>query len=178
TDSQPKPRRARPRSPAQGFAFLQVEAAHGVVPEWCAALAAGASFRRGLWGVRGWFGYLTPNLGHEAGATVRIQALDLAASLEIWPLRGLGLGLGIELFLVRGQGVDVASPRVDWTAQPAPHVALRARIWGRGPGVLELTGRALWSPQPSRFRLESGETLYQAEAFAFQLGLAGSLQFL
>lgn len=179
-------RRSRPRvstrssatEAQQGTAFLQVEVTHGVVPAWSAALSAGAAWRRGLWGVRGWFGYLTPNTEREGQAEVHIQALDLAASLELWPLQGLGLGLGAELFLLRGQGLGVSRSRVDWTAQPAPHLALRARIWRGTRGLVELTGRAVWSPQPSRFRLESGDTLYRAEAFAFQLGLAGSLQFL
>jgi hypothetical protein len=177
----PRERRAgasRPRAQAEGSAFFQIEAAHGVVPSWSAALSAGAAWRRGLWGMRGWFGYLTPNSAHSEDAAVRIQALDLAVGAELWPLRRLGLGLGADLFFLRGQGVNVQGARVDWTVQPAPHLAVRAKLWAGSRGALELTGRAVWSPQPSRFRLENGGTVYEAEAFAFQLGLAGSLQFL
>jgi hypothetical protein len=167
-----------PPARAEAAVFAQVEVAHGVVPAWSAALSAGAGWRRGLWGVRGWFGYLTPRTLREGAAGVRVQALDLAASLELWPLQWLGLGVGVDLFFLRGQGVDVQRARVDWTVQPGPHLALRARIWGNARGALELTGRAVWSPQPSRFQLADGATLYRADTFAFQFGLAGSLQFL
>lgn len=168
----------RPRPAAHAHAFGQVEAAYGAVPAWSAALAAGASFGRGLWAARAWFGYLTPRTHEQADQAVRIQALQLAASFELVPLKWLRIGLGVDLFLLRGQGVGVPSASVDWTAQPAPHLALRASVWTRGKFSLQLTGRALWSPQPSRFRLSDGSELYATEHFAFQLGVAAAVQFL
>jgi hypothetical protein len=178
-----KPVAARSKRPAPPpathvDAFAQVEAAYGTVPAWSAALAAGASVRRGLWGGRIWFGYLTPRTHAEADQAVRVQGLDLALSLELAPLSRLSLGLGADLFFLRGQGVDVANPSVDWTVQPALHLALRGRVWTTGRFGLELTGRALWSPQPSSFTLRGGGDLYTTEELAFQLGLGGSFQIL
>jgi hypothetical protein len=171
-------RSARAAPPTHVDAFAQVEAAYGTVPAWSAALAAGASVRRGLWGGRIWFGYLTPRTHSHEQQSLRIQGLDLGLSLELAPLSRLAVGLGADLFFLRGQGLEVTNPSVDWTVQPALHLGLRVRVFSRARLGLELTGRALWSPQPSSFALSGGDTLYTSEAFAFQLGLAGSFQFL
>jgi hypothetical protein len=167
-----------PRPPPSAHAFVQAELAYGVVPALSAALQAGASFQRGLWGVRLSLGYLTPRTQERDGRGVRIQALDAGLSLELVPLRWLYLGLGVDLFVLRGRGVSVRNPRADWVAQQAPHVSLRAVFWQRGSFGLALCARALWSPKPSAFRLNEGGTLYMAERFGFQAGLAGSFQFL
>jgi hypothetical protein len=167
-----------PRPPPSAHAFVQAELAYGVVPALSAALQAGASFQRGLWGVRLTVGYLTPRTQERDGRGVRIQALEAGLSFELIPVRWLYVGLGVELFVLRGRGVSVRNSRADWTAQQAPHVSLRALVWQRGGFGLALCGRALWSPKPSVFGLNDGGALYTAERFAFQAGLAGSVQFL
>lgn len=168
----------KPRPDAQAHAFAQAELAYGVEPAFSAALSLGVSWRRGLWGFRAWYGYLTPRTHEQGDQGVRVQGLDAALSFELVPLEWLTLGLGADLFCLRGQGLDVSNPRVDWTVQPAPHLALRARVLQRGRIGLELTGRALWSPKPSSFALAGGDDLYTAAHFGFQLGLALRVQFL
>jgi hypothetical protein len=170
--------RTQPPAPQRADAFVQAELAYGVVPALSAALSAGFAWQRGRWGLRLALGYLTPRSEERSGQGVRIQALDASLSAEFSPLSWLHVALGADLFLLRGRGVGVRNPRVDWTAQPAPQLGLRARLWQRGRFALGLTGRALWSPQPSRFGLRGGGAVYAAERFAFQLGLAASLQFL
>lgn len=174
------PQRPAPRArpDAQAHAFGQVELAYGVVPAFSAALSLGVAWRRGLWGFRAWYGYLTPRTHEQAEQAVRIQGLDVALSLELVPLEWLSVGLGADLFCLRGQGLGVNNARVDWTVQPAPHLALRARVLSRGRLGLELTGRALWSPKPSSFALAGGDDLYTAAQFGFQAGLALRVQFL
>jgi hypothetical protein len=177
-DKPPPARRRTPPGPARAYVSLQAELAYGVVPALSAALSAGLSWQRGLWGTRLVLGYLTPRTAEDGDQGVRIQALNASLSAEVIPLSWLHVALGLDLFVLSGRGVGVRNSRTDWTAQPAPHLGLRALVWQRDWFGLSLTSRALWSPQPSRFGLSGGGTLYAAEHFAFQLGLAASLQFL
>ena len=170
--------RGRPRETRAG-ATLAAGVAYGVVPDFTLALGAGAYLERGWIGARFAVSYHLPQAHHASDEGVRSDALGASATLELLATRWLRAGLGADFYVMHARGLgDVPAARSDWATLGALHAALGARLYGRGRWAFEALARGLFAPQPARFGVRGGNTVFTTSRFGFQLALTWAWRFL
>lgn len=184
--SSPAPSERERTGPTRvGSAFVRYHAqlalgvAYGAVP--AVALASRASLAAELarFGARLSLHYVAKARERDRqGQGVRVDALGPGLTLSWLPRAWLGLGLGGDVLLLRGQGLSLTRARTDWATLPLLHAEALLRLFAWGPLWLELPLRVSYTPRPARFLAEGVGPLYQTARVGFMGGVALSLRFL